>query len=285
MIIRDLPAALVLGVFLLLGVAPGAHAEALTGKFYGVDAAAGASIEMRPDKGGFTGTFFDAKGNSQDFKADNNGGTAEAVLGMDGGTVLMRVVPLPFGAEVTLVPFDANGNLVLQRGSRLNFVRAGLSLPQPGTDFISPPHDDRGRVTANGFLASYQFWDPTGVRNGYLSLADRSRTVIRLFPAVQLDVIWKLCLAPGAAQALSIALRGQGVACDEVIAVFAKAQQSSAFERFKDEVGAQSKVLRLTVRCTEGYPESKPACDGAARDLARQAISLDTAATVLSRYR
>jgi len=154
MIIRDLPAALVLGVFLLLGVAHGAHAEALKGKFYGVDAAAGASIEMRPDKGGFTGTFFDAKGNSQDFKADNNGGTAEAVLGMDGGTVLMRVVPLPFGAEVTLVPFDANGNLVLQRGSRLNFVRAGLSLPQPGTDFISPPHDDRGRVTANGFLAS-----------------------------------------------------------------------------------------------------------------------------------
>jgi hypothetical protein len=276
---------MVLAILLLLGVTGSAQAEVLSGKYYGVDAAAGASIELRPDPDGYIGTFFDAKGKSQDFKADNHGGTAEAVLGMDGGTVLMRVVPLPYGAEVTLVPFDGNGNLEIPRGRRLSFVRIGLTLPQPGPDFINPPRDDRGRVTANGFLASYQFWDPTGVRNGYLSLADRSRTVIRLFPAVQLDVIWKLCLAPGADRALSIALRGQGVACDEVIETFAKAQLGGGFERFKDEVGAESAVLRLTVRCTEGYPESKPACDGAARDLARQAVSLDTAATVLSRYR
>lgn len=286
MVIRDLTASLVLAVFLLLLGAPDrALAQELSGHFYGVDDAVGASIEIRPDPKGFVGTFFDARGNSQDFKADRNGETAEAVLDMDGRTVLMRVVPLPYGADVTLVPFDAAGNLDIQAGRRLNFVRTGLTLPRPGPDFINAPRDASGRVTANGFLASYEFWDPTGVRNGYLSLADRSRTVIRLFPAVQLDVIWKLCLAPGADRALALALRGQGVACPEVIEGIAAAQRSGRFERYKADVAAEMAVLRLTVRCAEGYPESKPACDGAARDLARQAVALDTAATVLSRFR
>jgi len=285
MTISALSARLVLAVFLVLGALDPLRADTLSGHFYGVDDASGASIEIRPDAEGFVGTFFDAQGNSQQFKADRNGDAAEAVLDMDGRTVLMRVVPLPYGAEVTLVPFDQAGNLVIQAGRRLSFVRTDLTLPQPGPDFIRAPRDDRGRVTANGFLASYQFWDPTGVRNGYLSLPGRSRTMIRLFPAVQLDVIWKLCLAPGADRALAMALRGQGVACTDVIEVIAKAQRSGAFQRYKAEVTAEMAVLRLAVRCAEGYPESKQTCDGAARDLARQAIALDTAATVLGRYR
>lgn len=285
MAIRVLCARIVVAVLLLLGKLAPAGADELSGLFYGVDDASGASIEIRPDPKGFVGTFFDARGNSQEFKADRNGDAAEAVLDMDGRAVLMRAVPLPYGAEVTLVPFDKAGNLLIQEGRRLSFVRKDLSLPQPGPDFIPAPRDDRGRVTANGFLASYEFWDPTGVRNGYLSLADRSRTVIRLFPAVQFDVIWKLCLAPGAERALAGALRGQGVACAEVIEGIATAQRNGRFERYKADVAAEKAVLLLAVRCAEGYPASKETCDGAARDLARQAVALDTAATVLARYR
>lgn len=285
MTIRDLSARIVLAVFLAIGALTPLRADELSGHYYGVDDASGASIEITPDAEGFVGTFFDAHGNSQEFKADRNGDAAEAVLDMDGRTVLMRAVPLPYGAEVTLVPFDEAGNLVMQAGRRLSFVRTELTLPQPGPDFIRAPRDGRGRVTGNGFLASYEFWDPTGVRNGYQSLAERSRTLIRLFPAVQLDVIWKLCLAPRADRALATALRGQGVTCPEVIEGIAASQRSGAFERYKAEVAAEKAILRQVVRCAEGYPESKQTCDGAARDLARQAIALDTAATVLARYR
>jgi hypothetical protein len=278
-------ARLVITLMVLLGSGVAAVAEGLSGFYYGVEDAAGASIEIRPDSEGFQGIFFDAQGNSQVFEADRTGDIAEAVLDMDGRTVLMRMVPLPYGAEVAIIPFDEEGNLVIEVGRILNFVRTGLSLPGPGADFVAAPRDDSGRITANSFLASYEFWHPTGVRNGYLSLPQRFRTVMRLFPAVQLDLIWKLCLAPSADRALAIALRGQGVACAEVIDGIAATQRSGAFGKYKAEVTRQKATLRMTVRCADGYPESKQNCDRAARELGAQAISLDTAGTVLARYR
>ena len=272
-------------LMVLLGASTASAAEGLSGFYYGVEDATGASIEIRPDPGGFLGTFFDAQGNSQAFEADRAGDISEAVLDMDGRTVLMRMVPLPYGAEVTIIPFDEEGNLIIEAGRLLNFVRTGLELPRPGADFVAAPRDDSGRVSANGFLASYEFWHPTGVRNGYLSMPERFRTVMRLFAAVQLDLIWKLCLAPSADRALAIALRGQGVACAEVIEGIAEAQRSGAFVTYKAEVARQKAALRMSVRCADFYPESKQNCDRAARELAAQAISLDTAGTVLDRYR
>ena len=262
-----------------------AWAEELNGRYYGVEDAVGASIEIAPDSGGYRGTFFDARGKSQKFKADRLGDIAEAVLDMGGRTVLMRIAPLPFGADVSIVPFDAGGNLITSAGRQLSFVRVGLELPTPGPDYIGPPLDDRGRISTNGFLASYEFWDATGVRNGYLSLPDRFRTLIRLFAAVQLDVIWKLCLAPSADRALAIALRGQGVACAEVIDVIADTQRNGTFSQFKAEVAKQKETLRMNVRCADGYPETKPNCDRAARELSAQAVRLETAGAVLGRYR
>lgn len=275
-------------VAILMIVALGAMptwAEELKGRYYGVEDASGASIEIKPDSGGYRGAFFDARGRSQKFKADRMGDIAEAVLDMDGRTVLMRVAPLPFGAEVAIVPFDGSGNLVTSASRVLNFVRVGLDLPEPGPDYIGPPLDGRGRVAANGFLASYEFWDATGVRNGYLSLPERFRTLIRLFSAVQLDVIWKLCLAPSADRALAVALRGQGVSCPEVIEVIGNTQRAGTFARFKAEVTEQKKTLRMSVRCADGFPETKPNCDRAARDLSAQAVRLETAGSVLGRYR
>jgi len=204
---------------------------------------------------------------------------------MDGRTVLMRMVPLPYGAEVAIIPFDDAGNLVMGAGRILNFVRTGLNLPQPGEDFVVSPRDAAGRITANSFLASYEFWHPTGVRNGYLSLPERFRTLMRLFAAVQLDVIWKLCLAPSPDRALAIALRGQGVACKDVIDGMATAQRNGTFPTYKAQVAKQISTLRMTVRCADGYPESKQNCDRSARELSAQATLLDTAGTVLARYR
>lgn len=276
---------LIIVLLTLIGASFPALADDLSGQYYGVADAVGASIEIEPDSKGFTGTFFDASGNEQKFAADRNGDIAEAVLDMDGRTVLMRMAPLPFGAEIAIIPFGSAGNLEMGAARILNFVRSGLSLPEPGADFVEAPQNDRGRISANGFLASYEFWHPTGVRNGYISLPERFRTVMRLFPAVQLDVIWKLCLAPSSDQALAIALRGQGVACSEVTEGIASSQRRGTFAAYKAEVTQQKSILRMSVRCADGYPESKPNCDRAARELSAQAISLDTAGAVLNRYR
>ena len=154
-------------VIMLMIWGSNATAEDLKGRYYGVEDAAGASIEIQPDSEGFQGMFFDATGNSQEFSADRAGDAAEAVLDMDDHTVLLRMVPLPYGAEVTIIPLDQQGNLLIEAGRALNFVRTGLNLPEPGADYVAAPRDDRGRITANSFLASYEFWHPTGVRYGY----------------------------------------------------------------------------------------------------------------------
>jgi hypothetical protein len=279
------PLVRIFAVIALVMAAGPAWAEKLSGTYYGVDDAVGASIEIKPSDGGFTGTFFDAQGRSQAFQAELVGKSAEAVLDMDGRAVLMRVEPMPFGANVAIVPFSQSGQLDIGAGRVLTFVRRGLTLPKPGPEYIDPPREGSGRIAANAFLASYEFWSPTDVRNGYLALPERFRTLMRMFAAVQLDVIWKLCLSPAPDQALSIALRGQGVSCKEVLDGIAGTQRTGKFTAYKADVAKQRETLRISVRCADRYPESKETCDRAARALSAQAVSLETAGTVLGRYR
>ncbi|MEM7190905.1 MAG: hypothetical protein AAF439_14945, partial [Pseudomonadota bacterium] len=88
----------VLALFMLLTTAANA-ADQLNGRYYGIDDAAGASVSIAPDADGFSGVFFDPLGNSQEFKADAVDDAAEAVLDMDQRTILLRMAPLPYGAQ------------------------------------------------------------------------------------------------------------------------------------------------------------------------------------------
>jgi hypothetical protein len=106
-----------------------------------------------------------------------------------------------------------------------------------------------------------------------------------MFPAVQLDVIWKLCLASHAEQALSIALRGQGVACPEVVDTIARLQRGNRFDDYKADVDAERQALQTSVRCAEGYVASRATCDAASRRLAEAAVSMRTVGMVLSKFR
>jgi hypothetical protein len=259
--------------------------DRLDGTYVGIDDAAGARIRIAPDPGGFTGTFQDPQGRSQSFQADAVEDAAEAVLDMDGQTVLMRIAPLPFGAQVSIVPLRADGSMALEFSRSLGFVREGVELPEKPEAFVDAPQMPGERVAGNAFVESYQFWAPEGVVNGYLGLPDRFKTLLRMFPAVQLDVIWKLCLAADADRALGIALRGQDVACPEVVDTIARAQRQSRFDEYKAEVDAEREALQTSIRCADGYVASRATCDAAARRLAEAAVSMRTAGMVLSKFR
>ena len=260
-------------------------AEVLNGLYFGVDDAAGASIRISPDNQGFSGQFFDRFGNSQSFEADRVEDAAEAVLDMDGQTVLLRMAPLPFGAQVSLIPFKADGNLALEFARSLSFLKEGTKVPELPTDFSAAPRSDCASFAGNSFLASYQFWEPSGVVNGYVCLPERFRTLMKLFPAVQLDVIWKLCLAPGADRALAIALKGSGVDCTMVRQGIASAQRKGRFDFYKSMVTGERDALKTSVRCADGYTETKGTCERAANRLKEAAISLRTPAMVLQQVR
>ena len=276
----------VLGLLAFLALPVLAFAqETLNGTYVGVDDAAGARIVISPDPEGFSGTFHDPQGRSQGFKADRIDDMAEAVLDMDGQAVLMRIAPMPFGAGVSIVPFRGDGTLAVEYARALGFVREGVKLPEKPDAFVPAPSFPGQPVSANAFVESYQFWEPVGVANGYLGLPERYRTLMRMFPAVQLDVIWKLCLAQGSERALAIALRGQGVSCPEVVDAIARTQRTNRFDDYKAEVDADRQALQTSIRCADGYVASKATCDAASRRLAEAAVSLRTAGMVLSRYR
>lgn len=271
---------------LFMTISQVSHAQDLLGgSYFGVRDAEGARIEIAPDEAGFRGVFHDPAGKSQSFEADPLGAGAEAVLDMDGQTVLMRMAPVPYGAEVEIIPIAPEGQLDFAASRDLTFLRDGLSLPELPEDYVDPPQDARGRIAANSFLASYAFWPPEGALNGYLSLPSRFQRLMSLFPAVQLDVIFKLCLSGGAENALAIALRGQSVTCPGVIEGMANAQRRGTFAEFKAQVAAEAETLRLAIRCADGYVVSKAECDSTSIKISRQAVSTETAATVLRRYR
>lgn len=260
-------------------------ADALNGTYLGVDDAEGARIRIAPDSEGFSGTFHDAAGSSQDFQADSVEQGAEAVLDMDDRAVLMRMAPLPFGAQVQIIPFGADGTLDFEASRLLSFVQEGVTLPELPESFIPAPSRSGEKVSANAFVENYQFWEPDGVVNGYLGIPERYRTMMRMFAAVQLDVIWKLCLAPQADRALATALRGQEVSCSEVLETIADLQRGRRFDSYKSRVNEQRKALQTSIQCADGYRLGKATCDAAARRLAEAAISLETAGQVLGEYR
>lgn len=257
----------------------------LKGRFFGAGPAAGAEIDISPDSEGFTGTFDDGSGNAIPFEAERRGDVAETVLDLNGRVVVMRMTPLPFGAEVVLIPMNPDGRVEIGETALLTFLREGIDAPSFPPDYADPPSTPNQAVTANTFLASYEFWPPKGVRDGYLGLPQRFRTLMTLFAPVQLDVIWKLCLAPGAEQALAMALKDQGVNCAQVIRGIADAQRTGRFNAYKQEVAAARKTLHTAVRCADNYVMPQGACVKASREVATAAVALQTAATVLARYR
>ena len=272
-------------IILLLPVNWALAQDRLSGTYHGTMDAEGTRLEIRPDGGGYSGTLHDAQGRSRSFTAEKSERAARAVLEMGGGRVLMQVAPMPFGAEVVFVPIAPSGALDHARGRIETFVRPGLEVPEVPEGFLPAPVTPDTRITGNTFLTSYEFWSPTGVRNGYLALPERVRTLMRFFPAVQLDVIFKLCLAPEADRALAIALRGQGVSCPQVVETIAGLQRSARFGSYKQGVQAELAEFRTSVRCAEGHVEAKATCDDAARRLSQAALSLRTAANVLARFR
>ncbi len=266
-------------------VAPAAAQIVLDGRYLGLGPAAGAELEIAPDPGGFRGRWRPPGGAAQSFEADRTGDQAETVVQLDGQAHLMQITPLPYGVEVALVPFQPDGTLALS-GARLDtYLREGISLPEAPEGFMAAPIDSRTQIAPRAFLLSYEFWRPAGVLNGYLALPSRAHTMMRLFPAVQLDVIWKLCLAPRADRALAIALDGQGVTCSEVVRGLATIQSEGRFDAYKREVGAARDALVTAIQCGEGYRMRRADCVASAERVAAVALQLETAATVLRRHR
>ncbi len=269
----------------MLGLGAAAGAADLAGRYAGLEDARGMALELRRQGDGYAGTLTTPGDGRQDFAAAAAGEGAEAQVSLGGATAYLRILPEPMGVSVLALPLDARGLPTAEGGRALAFLREGVPLPAPPARWVPPPAGPVRAMDAAGFVSSYPFWPAQSAVRGYEALEPRFRSVIRLFPLLQADLLWKLCASPERSPAIAEALRGQGATCADVAAAMDRIQRAGAFARFKADAEVERDLAMQTMRCSDDLRRSDPDCRRAGAETARRAVSMDTAATALARYR
>jgi len=257
----------------------------LEGAYLGLGAAAGWRLEIAAQGDAYAVALTGPDGERRAFPADRLGDGAEGVATLASGEALVRIAPQAVGVRVVAIPFDGVRTLDAGRTETLAFRREDVALPQQPKRFLPAPTGPVRAFDPRAFVESYPFWEPQGALWAYEALEPRHRTVIRLFALVQADLLWKLCQSPQRGAGLAEALRGQGVVCADVAGAIAATQAGGAFDRFKADVAKERALLVGTLDCGDKYVSHGPDCPKAAQETARRAVSMETAATVLRRYR
>ncbi|TVQ55880.1 MAG: hypothetical protein EA355_08775 [Rhodobacteraceae bacterium] len=257
----------------------------LPGVYIGVGEAQGMRVEMSADGAGLQGAITLGDGERRTFRAERAGETAEAAIETGDGSLWLHFAREAVGVVVTVIPFDAEGALRADRAQALAFVREGVALPDAPERFLPPPTAPVRVIDARAFVSSYPFWPPMAAAWGWEGVEPRFRSVIRMFPLIQADILWTLCRAPQRTAGLGEALDGQGVTCEQVVSAVRQMQVSGAFDRFKRDVAQERRVLMTVLGCARDLTRQRPECARAGAETAKRAISMETAATALARYR
>jgi len=248
--------------------------ERLDGLYYGLDDARGLTIQLQESRSGATGRITATDGSGQAIEGRREGGSIVSELIFRGKSGTARMTPKDLGLGFVWRPSDGSGGDVV-----FGFGRRGLELPPPSAGFV-PENQVGDRVEPHVFVGSYEFWSPEAVTRFYGGIDEQYRSIIQLFPAVQTDVIWKLCQSPVPSFKLGEALRGEGVTCAEVDRTLKAAQKSDAFNRYKRRVHAERADAERAVQCAMGiHPPA--VCAASARRTQQAATSLETVKTVL----
>lgn len=268
----------------LLAFAVPAAAD-LAGAYKGVAGASGMRLQFVREGDVYQGLFADRSGASHVFEAEVLDSGAETVLEIDGRRLFVRFTPEGAGVQMVTVPFDAEGALAPRNAQSLVFLDEAMELPPVPTRYVDPPQSPGGTIDPEAFVESYAYWPADGVAYGYGMVRDRYRTLIRLHPLVQADILWKMCQSRAAPAGLAEALRGQGVDCQAVLSAIGAAMEAGEpFNRFKRDVLAEKRELTEAIRCSIDYRRNGAACRASGARVAQAAVSLETVKTVLSRY-
>lgn len=261
-------------------------ASALEGVFLGLDEASGATLRLEPAEGeDQKGEFTDPSGQTGLFIGTAFPDGVEATFAIGSRTLRLRAFDHPSGAVVVLVPVAPDGALRTDLTQSFGFIREGTPMPETRPYVIPEPDRMGAPVDAAAFVQSYEYWSPEGVSRGYIGVLPKYRSVFALFPALQTDIIWKLCSQPvGAPPGLAEALRGQGVTCADVLGAISNARASGRYTQFKTEVAADRQVAFEAVSCARRVG-TEQRCKEIAKLTSQAAVSMENAATVVARYR
>lgn len=262
-----------------------APVAALKGTFEGLGTAQGMRIVI--DDAGRTpsGRFFDSNGIEAEIGGGWKAGGLEAVLAFPQRAVFVRLAPVSLGLQMTVLPIDGEGKPMPDQRRVLAFLREGVAMPKQPPLYQDPPERADGESDPDVFLQSYQFWPPDGVARGFSQIGPRYRTMIRFFPQLHADVLWKLCDASTGRDLLAESLRGQGADCAAIVGTVERLQREGRFLDWKAAVQREIDLMMPSVQCARGYIVKQEVCEPASRRVAQAAVSMETVAGALARWR
>lgn len=194
----------------------------------------------------------------------------------------------PLGVSLVVIPLGPDDTALAGETEAMIFVRSDVVVPPRPARYVPPPAGPGGTIDPRAFVESYAFWPSVNVAYGYDMVRGRYRTLIRLHPVVQADILWKLCRAGSSSSALAEALRGQEVSCADVLSSIGRMVKPGGsvepFNRFRRDVEAQKAALVEAIVCSIDYRRNDPECKASGARVAQAAASLETVKTVLSRY-
>ena len=270
-------------VLLSLLVAGAARAD-LSGRYKGIEQGGGLALELEIDGDAASGAITLGDGVRRPFTGEPVGRGVEAALqGEDGRSMFLQLAPQGAGLLARVAPFDADGRLSAEGARAYAFIPESMPIPDPPARYMDPPEGRPRVIDAEAFIASYPFWPPLAAARGYDAVAPRYRTVIRLFPAVQADLLQKMCQSPERTAGIAEALDGQGVTCQDVLN--AAPEGGAAQARLRAAADAERPILMTALDCATDLTRTDSDCARAGRETAARAASMETVATMLRRHR
>ncbi|MEO1293926.1 MAG: hypothetical protein AAFV62_14075 [Pseudomonadota bacterium] len=268
----------------------GAVLDSLEGQFYGVDAAEGFAIEIAKTliegaevAGSFDVRFMTPGNGLSEFVAMGGNGVAQGQVDIGGTPVVMRFSSRPVGVVLFIIPVGETGEPEIDKTRSFGFLRQGISVPRAPDVVAAPPPRVVDNYEPLYFLSAYEFWTPQEVGLGYASLLPRWRTLLRLYSSVHTDVLWKLCRGRETPAGLTEALEGQNVTCETVLGKVSEMQRVGTFVAYKRDVAEERARLEEAVKCARDMLDKRQ-CVLVSKFTAKNAVSLDTAETILDRY-
>ncbi len=278
-------AALLLAVASPPAVAQDAPVPGLEGQYVGIGPARGMQVEIDDVDAEPGGRFRDSNGREAEIAGGWKQGALEAVLDFPTRPVFVRMTPAAMGMQMAVLPLDAEGRPLRDQARVLAFLREGVETPEQPALYMNAPARAGQEIDPDVFLASYQFWEPEGVANGFDNIGARYRTVLRMFPQIHADVLWKLCQADSQRNLVAEATRGQGAGCPEILGTVERLQAQGRFPEWKAAVQREIDALMPSIQCARGYIVKESVCGPASRRVAEAAVSMETLGTLLPRWR
>lgn len=201
-----------------------------------------------------------------------------------GGGLYFFANPRGEALDVIMGPIGADGAMQAAATEFFPFLREGVRLPRIERP-LAPPRGPTRAIDPRGFVSSFRYWPAESVAWGYQALPPRFRTVIKLFPVVQAELIWRLCSSSARGAAVGEALAGQGLSCDSALTAMRMSQSSGRFGRFRAAADTERRSLLAVLGCADDNTRTQRKCAQAAQETSQRATSMETAGTAMARFR